>query len=99
MPLNTLSDTPPAGHEFAWVRTSKLPDGHRWEVLDAPAADFLCRGNVSCTKHPAARLNRSKTPKPRWWYYCEDHLGDQRIREGVLETRVARPVGGGAADA
>lgn len=98
MTAKTLPEMPPAGFEFAWVATSTLPDGNRWFLLETPASDFLCRGDVYCTKHPVARLNRSKTPKPRWWYYCGDHLGDRRIRDGVLETRVLRPAEEGAAD-
>lgn len=85
-------DEAPEGYEYRWVPTNELQGGKFWVVLAKPTAIYLCRGKHGCKNSPVAKLNRSHTVKPRWWYYCPDHLYGKRIVGVEMQSRVLREV-------
>jgi hypothetical protein len=86
------NEQPPDGFEYVWVSTNELQGGDRWVVLSEPTSIYLCRGGGGCKNRPVAKLNRSHTTRPRWWFYCADHLFGKRIVDGQMQTRVLREV-------
>ena len=82
-----------------WVPTSTIDPN--WElVTDPQPCRHGCGGQGPsrgerrvCGRPSVARVSRSYTFGDRqsqtsmWWHYCERHLGGQRIRDGILETR------------
>lgn len=94
---NTWPDgTPvPDGYELVWERPSA-----NWEAL-IDIEPMGCRytvgpGHVTCREPSVARLNRgARGARPQWWHYCADHLYGKRIRDGVVEHQVLRPIDGG----
>ena len=86
---------PPGGFEWVWVPEAGFGAGE-WEVLE-PETAKTCRytiGRQRCLNKSVARLNRSRIPKyQQWWHYCEDHMFGRRIRDGVVEHQVCRPIG------
>lgn len=87
----------PDGYELAWERPTAS-----WEVL-IDIEPMGCRyttgpGRATCRKPSVARLNRgARGARPQWWHYCGDHLFGRRIRDGVLEHQVLRPITDGGA--
>ena len=79
----------PNGYEFAW-----LPEtDSRWVVLPEPS-DYACRGRRFCTAHTVVKINRGVTgDRPRYFYYCAQHMYGRRLVNGRLEARRLRPKG------
>lgn len=80
----------PDGFEYVWVPETN----EDWQVLRHLGEDFsayACRGKKFCTRQVVARLNRApQSKKPRWYYYCAEHLYGRLIVDGRLEVRVLR---------
>jgi len=95
--MSNASDQLPEGYHYEWIPQHSLPNGSRWQLLPEPNRFYGCRhttgpGKAQCREPSIARLNRrTYNGKDRWWHYCEQHLYGQRIRDGILETRVLLP--------
>lgn len=80
----------PDGFEYVWVPETNAS----WQVLHHLGEDFsayACRGKRGCMRPTVARLNRALgDAKPRWYYYCAEHLYGRMIVDGVLEVHVLR---------
>jgi hypothetical protein len=81
----------PEGFEYVWVPETN----ENWQVLRHLGKDFsayACRGKRTCTRLTVARLNRAtgSETKPRWYFYCAEHLYGRLIVDGELQVRVLR---------
>ena len=69
--------------EYEWVEDRK------WTTLASLVENRRCRSmlaRVVCGRPAVAALNRGRRDE-RWWAYCEDHLSDRRIQDGVVQGK------------
>lgn len=68
--------------------------GRFWELADNPSGK-QCRFSdhgKRCEKPGVVRLNRGWGDKPRWWWYCADHLYGRWIEDGKVVGWELKPL-------
>lgn len=90
----------PEGYEWRWepVRDNTGYCGD-WRVVPADESK-PCRYTVgpdkrTCKLPSAAKLDRGRDRR-NWWHYCENHLYGRMLVDGVIYSKVLRPLDGDA---
>lgn len=94
----------PEGYEWRW-EPERDGNGYcgDWRTVEPGESQINgCRAGAgyrhpSCGAPSVAKLDRSKDPgKRRWWYYCAEHLYGRMVVDGVIYSKVLRAIGGEA---
>lgn len=80
-----------------YVWTVVPDEGLRWRVVtDLPTSRMMgCRGSLGpglgyCHRNSVARMDRGRSGRERWFFYCADHLYGRWIEDGQVMSWAAR---------